>query len=424
MSEVVPSPFFRNTGGAKPRRRTARLLTLTLICVGASPSEPGAQTAKCIDEIRAHSSARSIGASAWSLLDTLTPDPAVLAELDAQPEFRLPVWDYVAVMVDDERISDGRARLVEYKRTLDEIERRFGVEKELLVAIWGIESNFGSNRGGYDVLRSLLTLSCAGRRQTYFRSELRSALRIAEAGHVERARFTGSWAGAFGQTQFMPGTFLRLAVDFDGDGRRDLIGSAADALASAANYMRNAGWKRGAPWGIEVRLPGVARTPIDVRREGRRVRRTLATWTSRGVTRVDGRPLVSGALTPGTLAALVTPAGSDGPSFLVFSNFTAIYRYNASESYSLSVAHLADRLRGAGPIVTPWPTDDPGLSRAERRELQRLLSARGHPVGAASGVLTPATREAVRSEQSRIGHAVTGRPGQRLLAALRDGRTR
>jgi len=220
--------------------------------------------------------------------------------------------------------------------------------------------------------------------------------------------------------QFMPSTFERLAIDHDGDGRRDLMRDVPDALASAANFLRNAGWQRGHPWGIEVTLPRTAAgAPFVVRGEGRRVKRPLAEWQQRGVRRIDGTPLAAGPLTAATPAGLLTPSGAEGPAFLVLRNFDAIHRYNASESYALSIAHLADRLRGAPTFATGWPTTDGGLSRAERREVQRLLAALGHDVGEADGVLGPRTIAAVRAEQQARAHDVTGRPGQRLLEALR-----
>ena len=302
---------------------------------------------------------------------------------------------------------------------LEAIERQFRVDPAVVVAIWGIESNFGRGTGSFDVLRSLATLSCHGRRQAYFRGEFLAALRAVQKGDIDGERFLGSWAGAFGQVQFMPGSYEWLAVDFDRDGRRDILHNVGDALASAANFLRRRGWQPGAPWGIEVRLPN----GFNARGEGRRVRRTIATWSARGVRRVDGSRPVSADLPATTNAGLHLPAGPNGPAFLVFHNFNVIYRYNASVAYTLAIAHLADRLRGAAQFATPWPTDDLGLSRAERRELQQILATLGHDVGAPSGVLTPATIAAVREEQRRLGHEPTGRPGQRLLKALRERST-
>lgn len=383
----------------------------------AQPAPSQDSLARCLAALRSSPSARRIADSTWTRHVTgLTLDTRIIEQRDAQPEFKLPIWDYLAVMVDDERIDDGRRLMREHRATFDTIERRYGVDPHIVAAIWGIESNFGRGMGSFDVLRSLATLSCNGRRQAYFSREFLAALRIVQKGDVDGARFLGSWAGAFGQVQFMPGSFEWLAVDFDGDGRRDILHSPGDALASAANYLRRARWQPGGSWGMEVRLP----PGFSGRGEGRKIQRPLSVWHTRGVQRVDGAPLVRAGQSPATKAGLHLPAGPNGPAFLVRENFGAVYRYNASEAYTLAIVHLADRLRGGAPFVTPWPTDDLGLSRADRRELQRLLASRGHDIGAPSGVLTVRTREAVKAEQLRIGHAVTGRPGQRLLRALRE----
>lgn len=373
----------------------------------------------CLRQVRATKAARTIKPTTWRWLDDVTPDSRVLASLDAQPEFTLPIWDYFAVMVDQERIDDGHILMERHRKTLERVAHRFGVDPATVVAVWGIESNFGKGRGGYHVLRSLATLSCNGRRQTYFRRELLSALRIVQGGHVTPADFLGSWAGAFGQTQFMPSTFERLAVDFNGDGKRDLMDNVPDALASTANYLRNAGWKRDQPWGLEVRLPSKDGAPFSTTGEGRKVKRTLKEWSARGVTRVDGLPLAGDGVPEATPAGLLLPAGIEGPAFLVMKNFDAVYSYNAAVSYALAIVHLADRLRGEPPFATAWPTDDLGLSRGERRELQALLAQRGHDIGPPDGILGRRTRDAVKEEQMRLGRDVTGRPGQWLLNALR-----
>jgi lytic murein transglycosylase len=302
--------------------------------------------------------------------------------------------------------------LERWAEVLAGVEARHGVDRATVVAVWGVESDFGRSVGRKPVVRSLATLSCEGRRQAFFKDQLMAALRILADGHVVPERFTGSWAGAFGQTQFMPTTFLESAVDFDGDGRRDVVDTVPDALGSTANYLRRAGWRSGEPWGWEVRLP----EGFDASLAGRTKRRPLADWVARGVKRVDGRPLEASP----TPAAVLLPAGPAGPAFVVLRNFDAIYAYNAAESYALAIAHLADRLRGGGPFATPWPTDDPGLSRAERRELQTLLLARGHAIGEADGLIGSVTRRAIREEQARLGMAPQdGRAGMKLLATLR-----
>jgi lytic murein transglycosylase len=413
----------RGAGGARwPRTRLSSgvrhqlLLTIFALVIPVRVLRAGDPFGRCLSALRDTRAARGIADSTWRHLAEVRPDTAVLRQLNAQPEFRLPIWDYVAVMADQERVDDGVRLMKEQGAIFEAVEKRFGVDAAAVAAVWGIESNFGRGVGTFSVLRSLATLGCVGRRQLYFRGELLSALRIVQGGHIAPDRFLGSWAGAFGQTQFMPGVFWGRAVDFDGDGRKDLMNNVGDALASTANYLRLAGWKRGMPWGFEVRLPAV-----DVGRGGgRRLRRPLYEWAVRGIRRVDGTPLYpAGSADSGLLAGVLAPTGGAGPAFLVTANFEAIFRYNAAESYALAIAHLADRLRGSGPIVTPWPTDDPGLSRADRRELQALLLARGHRIGTPDGLLTPMVREAVRAEQVRLGHPGTGRPGQRLLTALR-----
>ncbi len=399
-------------------------LLLLIVVAGSAASTASAidPVPQCLRALQATSRGRRIAAGTWrAYTPGLTLDPRVLAQLDAQPEFKLPVWDYVAVMADAERIADGQRQLALQSVMLSAIHQSTGVDPATLVAIWGVESNFGRGSGSLSVLRSLATLSCAGRRQQYFRGEFFAALRIVQAGHIQPTRFVGSWAGAFGQTQFMPGSFERLAVDQDGDGKRDVVDNAGDALASTANYLRRAGWKPNQPWGIEVRLPSRLNAPFAMAGEGRRTRRSLAEWTSRGVTRIDGRALISAPVDSTTTAGLITPAGLDGPAFLVMTNFDAVFHYNASERYTLAVSHLADRIRGASAFVTPWPTADLGLSRAERRELQSLLAARGYPIGPPNGMLTTETRAAVKAEQQRLGVDVSGRPGQRLLTLLRSG---
>lgn len=418
-------PFHvETTGGARTLgtrvRRTLTALLLPALMTAAVREARAQSVPRCVRTLAASKAARGITRATWALLDTMALDQRVLAQLDAQPEFTLPVWDYVAIMVDSERVADGRRLLRDDRTMFDSIATQSGVDANVLVAIWGIESNFGRGQGGLSVLRSLATLSCAGRRQLYFRGELIAALRIVQAGDIAPARFRGSWAGAFGQTQFMPSTFWNRAVDFDGDGKRDLIDNAGDAVASAANYLRHGGWHPGTPWGFEVRVPtGMADSMLTAPREGRTVRRTLAEWTRRGFTRVDGRPLVGVDASAEQLAGLYVPSTRAGPAFLVLPNFDAVFHYNASSSYTLSVLHLADRIAGAGAFVTPWPTDDPGLSRRDRHELQTLLVAHGHAIATRDGTLNAETRTAVKDEQTKRGWPATGRPGQRLLTALR-----
>jgi len=335
---------------------------------------------------------------------------SVLPLLDSQPEFKTPIWDYLAGLVDAERVQDGQAMLREHAATLKRVESQYGVDPATVVAVWGVESNFGKTFGKRPLLTSLTTLSCMGRRQAFFRGELIATLQIVQAGDVTADNLVGSWAGAFGHTQFMPSTYRRIAVDFDGDGRRDLVGSVPDALASTANYLKRSGWRTGEPWGHEVRLPA----NFDASVAGRTSRKPLSFWAGRGVTRVDGAPLIASD----KATALMLPAGKSGPAFLVFKNFDAIYSYNAAESYAFAIALLSDRLRGQGGLVTAWPTDDRGLSRRERRELQALLLQRGHDIGEVDGMIGSASRAAIKLEQERLGMNADGRAGQAILRAL------
>lgn len=396
-----------------------RFFTSALLLNAALASSAIAQSAnpdftRCIEGLRSDARAARVQDEAFTrFTQGLVPDMSVVEKLDYQPEFRMPIWDYLAALVDDERVADGQAQLAQHAEVLTKVAERHGVDPATVVAVWGVESNFGRNFGNYPLVQALGTLSCHGRRQAFFRGELYSALRILQAGHIAPERLVGSWAGAFGHTQFMPTTFERLAVDFDGDGKRDLMDNTADALASTANFLKKAGWQNDQPWGFEVQLPA----GFNAAGEGRRSKRPISEWIARGVTKVDGTPLSRDLGNAG----LMLPAGSQGPAFLVFKNFDAIYSYNAAESYGLAIAHLADRLRGTGPFTTPWPTDDAGLSRAERRELQGLLVLRGHDIGAIDGALGEKSRAAIRVEQERLGQEATGRGGQKILRALRGG---
>lgn len=337
------------------------------------------------------------------------PDSRVQRLSTLQPEFKTPIWDYLAFLVDEERIRDGRAMLARHDATLRRAEKRFGVDRHILVALWGIESNFGRERGDSFVPHALATLICTGhRRQTFWRNELTTALKLVQRGDVRLDDLYGSWAGAFGHTQFIPSTYARLAIDFDGSGRRDLVNSIPDALGSTAHYLQRAGWQRDQSWMIEARVPPGYRGP-----SGRTRKAPLAVWARRGVTRADGA-----ALSGSARAGLLMPAGRSGPAFLVFRNFDALYAYNHAESYAISISHLADRIAGYPGLRTAWPTPDPGLSRAERRRLQELLLAQGHAIGEADGRIGPLTRAAIEKAEERLGLPPTGRPGQRIYRAL------
>ncbi|MGQ1140172.1 lytic murein transglycosylase [Acinetobacter baumannii] len=375
----------------------------------------------CLANLRSQAIAAGVSDSTYDrYMQNLTPDYSVIDKLNYQPEFSTPIWDYLSGLVDEERVALGKQKLAQHRDVLNRASQVYGVPAETIVAVWGVESNFGDISGKYPLLQALGTLSCEGRRQSYFRTEFFATMRILQRGDLTEDQLKGSWAGAFGHTQFMPSTYERLAVDFDGDGRRDLVSSTADALASTANFLNKAGWQTGMPWGFEVQIPA----GMSIDGEGRRSKKPLSSWSARGVTRIDGSPLIQGPLSGSTPAGLMAPAGPSGPVFLVFKNFDAIYSYNAAESYGLAIAHLSDRLRGAGPFVSSWPTDDPGTSRAERREIQQFLINRGYDIGAVDGLIGDKTRVAIRQEQTRLGLNPTGRAGQQILRAFRQEQAR
>ena len=386
--------------------------TLLLLAIAATArAEPPTAFAGCIAELRSEAGAKGITAKTFdTMLAGIEPDPTVLDAMETQPEFETPIWEYLARLVDERRIAEGKVRLAAWAPVLARAEQQYGVDRHTIVAVWGVESDYGRIMGKRSLVRSLATISCAGTRQRYFRSELMAALAILQSGDVKPEALRGSWAGAFGHTQFMPSTFQRTAVDFDGDGRRDLVDSVPDALGSVANYLKRAGWVTGQPWGYEVRLPkdydGLS---------GRHSRQPLSEWSRLGIARVDGA-----ALTGEGPAALLLPTGTRGPAFIVFKNFDAIHSYNASESYALAIAHLADRLRGAGPLQTPWPTNDPILSRTERRELQEKLIERGFLSGDADGIIGSRTVAAVKAFQSSAGLPSDGYASASVLKALKE----
>ncbi len=386
------------------------LLLLSAAASGAAPTDPAFSA--CLAGLRAQAANQGVPGPAFDGITAgLAPDPSVLTLLDAQPEFTTPIWDYLAGLVDERRVAQGREMLERHAEVLTRVEAAYGVDRHTVVAVWGVESDYGRVFGSRPLLVSLATLSCAGRRQAFFRGEFLALLKLLHVGDLSPEGLTGSWAGAFGHTQFMPSTYARIAVDFDGDGRRDLVASVPDALASTANYLQRAGWKRGEAWGFEVRIPAA----LDPSLAGRKNPRPLADWRARGVVRVDGGPLPPGE----ARAALLLPAGKAGPAWLALRNYDAIYSYNAAESYALAIALLSDRLRGDPPQVAAWPTDDPGLGRDERERLQHLLIARGHDIGEADGMIGIRTRRAIVAEQERLRMTpADGRAGQRILGAL------
>jgi lytic murein transglycosylase len=341
----------------------------------------------------------------------LTPDLRIMDLLDGQPEFTKSFWDYLDLLVSNERIGQGRALLEKYRATFDAVERTYGVDRYIIAAIWGVETNYGALGGDRPVIRSTATLACIGRRQNYFREEFLSALEILQRGDVRPSRFVGSWAGAFGPTQFMPTAFKRYAVDADGDGRRDVVDDPADLIASTANNLKKDGWQPGQSWGYEVAVPEGFNYMLADRAKAM----TIAQWEHLGLKRAGGQPFPHAS----EKAYLLAPAGAQGPGFLMLQNFRVIMKYNPAEAYALAIGHFADRLRGGAPFVQPWPRQERELSRGERLELQQLLAQRGFYRGTPDGQLGGQTREALRSYQASIGTAADGFASSDVLERLR-----
>ena len=393
-----------------PALRPALFPALAAVALAISAPGHAAGFPACVDGLkRAAGKAGIRQAVVREALDIAEPDARVLRLSRVQPERRIAIWDYLAFVVDDQRVREGRVAMRRHAAALRRAETRFGVNRHVIAAIWGVETDYGTTAGRNFLPHALATLTCrGGRREAFWRRELMAALRIVDAGDLPLGKLYGSWAGAFGQTQFMPTTYRRLAVDFDGDGRKDLVRSVPDALGSAANYLRRAGWRTGQPRIVEVRVPEGYRGP-----EGRKRKAALDAWAARGLKRTDRRRL-GGRLRAG----LLRPAGADGPAFLTFRNFDALYAYNHAESYALAVAHLADRLAGRDRFRAAWPTDDPALSRIERKWLQELLIAGGYDPGEPDGKIGPKSRAAIREAEKTLGLPVTGRAARRIYRAL------
>jgi membrane-bound lytic murein transglycosylase B len=342
----------------------------------------------------------------------LTPDLSIMDKLDAQPEFTKSPWDYLDLLVSDDRIARGRELLAQYAPTFAAVERSYGVSRYIVAAIWGVESNYGTLGGDRRVIRSTATLACVGRRRDYFREEFLSTLEILQRGDVPPDRLIGSWAGAFGPTQFMPTSFKRYAVDFDGDGHRDVVDSIPDVIASTANNLKTDGWVSGESWGYEVVLP----QNFDYFLADRSKQMTLLQWEGLGIRRAGA----TGFPHPDARAYLLLSAGARGPAFLMLQNFRVIMKYNPAEAYALAIGYLADRLAGGPPFVQSWPRDERVLTLDERYEMQQLLARRGFDVGEPDGLLGPRTRIAIRNFQASIGQIPDGFASSGVLDQLRQ----
>jgi membrane-bound lytic murein transglycosylase B len=332
--------------------------------------------------------------------------PGVIERDRNQTEFSRSIEDYLSIAASDERVSKGRAALSRYGGTLSAIAGRYGVPAHVVTAVWGLESLYGERRGDVPVISALATLAYDGRRGAFFESQLVAALKIIQAGDVSAAGMTGSWAGAMGHTQFIPTSYLAYAVDFTGDGRRDIWSAdPTDALASTAAYLARSGWVAGQPWGLEVRVPAGVATGGS---------RDASAWSAAGVTAADG-----GSLPSAGSGQILTPAGPGGPAFLVFRNFNVILRYNNAQSYALGVGHLSDRLLGKGGIRGSFPPDAQGLSKSDRQEIQTLLTRAGFDTQGTDGVIGANTISAIEEFERSRGLPVTGQATAALLAQLR-----
>ena len=332
----------------------------------------------------------------------LAPDPRVLAATRRQPEYGKPVGDYVNGIVSKNNITVGLRKATEWNETLTAVEKKFAVERWVLLSIWGMETSYGALKDKWDMFRSLATLANARYRHPYFRNELLVALRIMQEGHIPRDKMVSSWAGAMGQTQFMPSNFMDYAIDFNGDGRRDIWNNVPDVLGSTGNYLNKEKWKYGLAWGFEAALP----PKFDYRKS----RASFAEWTKLGVRRADG-----GAFPASGNGILFFPSGAVGPGFIVTENYDVLKEYNNSDAYAIAVGHLADRLRGGGPIRAAWPKDDRQLPRDLRIVLQRKLAELGYPIKKFEGHIDFDIRDHVRKEQVKYGMIPDGHPTAILL---------
>ncbi len=338
---------------------------------------------------------------------------SVIAKDRNQSEFHSQIWDYLDSAASPVRVKNGQEALRKYGPVLRRIERKYGVEKEVVAAIWGLESTYGARRGTMPLIESLATLAYDGRRGKFFEGQLIAALKIIQAGDVTPHNMTGSWAGAMGHTQFIPTSYLAYAVDFTGDGRRDIWSDdPTDALASTAAYLARFGWTKGQPWGVEVRLP----KGFNHASAKRSNTKSPAAWAALGVTDIYGKPVKNYGK-----ASILLPAGAAGAAFMIFDNFAVIEKYNKADAYVIGVGHLSDRIKGGPEIQTSWPRGYKPLSFEQRKEMQRRLRRKGYALEKVDGIIGPNTINAIRAYQNSVGVTPDGYPSQDLLKLLKRG---
>jgi membrane-bound lytic murein transglycosylase B len=402
-------------------------LAMLIGCAGASPAPAasGVSSAKPGDIVidkqaykdwlkafRAKALAAGISRKTFdAALGKVQPNPDILVRDQAQPEVGQAVWDYLDNATSQKRIDTGSTQLAANSVTLDKIEQQYGVDRHTLVAIWGLESNYGTIVGKFNIFEGLATLAYEGRRRDFAETELIAAMKIVERHDVKVERLVGSWAGAMGQTQFLPSAYLAYAVDEDGDGRHDLFDSVPDVLASMANFLSKSGWTKDAKWGEEVKLPPT----FDYALADPAIKLPMTRWHELGVATLDGKPVPGDALD----AAVFLPGGYKGPAFLTLDNFRVFLRYNNSTSYALGVGLLGDRLSGSAGVSAPWPRDERPLTLSERIELQTLLNQLGFGTGTPDGIIGAGTRASIRAYQKKINLPADGFATVALLARMR-----
>jgi peptidoglycan lytic transglycosylase B len=383
------------------------LVIAAIVTVLTAPSRAEEQAVSTfLAELWPDAQAKGISRTTFdAAMKAFTPDQRVIAATRRQPEYGKPVGDYVNAIVSKRRVADAQLKAREWAKTFDEVEKKFQVGRWVLLALWGMESDFGSEKDRWDVFRSLASLAYVKYRDPYFRNELIVAMGIMQNNRIAREKMVSSWAGAMGQTQFMPSNFVDYAIDFSGDGRVDIWGNVPDVLASTANYLRKWKWNSALPWGFEVLVPH----GFDYMRS----RASFAEWQALGVRRVDGKSFPNSGQ-----GILFFPSGAGGPGFIVTENFDVLKEYNNSDAYALAVGHLADRIHGGDLIKTPWPREDRQLSRDARVALQKRLAALGYKVNEFDGHIDFDLRDNIRAEQKKLGMVPDGNPTPLLLEKL------
>ncbi|MCW5724929.1 MAG: lytic murein transglycosylase [Maricaulaceae bacterium] len=390
-------------------RLSAALAAFALLAAPAAAQD--GPFADWLNDFRPRLAAQASPATVAAMLDGLEPDTRAIDRDRDQPEFVRPLWQYLASAASDDRVRNGRAAKAREAAALAAIEAEYGVPADILTAIWGLESAYGAIMGNFDVVQTLATLAWEGRRRNWAEAQLLAVGRMLDAGYARREDLRGSWAGAMGQTQFIPETYMARAVDWTGDGRRDIWNNAGDALASAANLLSRAGWREGAPVAVEVTLPD----GFDMAAWDPAQRRMVSEWAARGVRPAGGEWRADDLMRAG---ALILPAGRRGPGFVTFANFDAILRYNNSTAYGLGVWLLSERIGGEAAITGAWPENDPPVTRSQTREMQEALAALGHDPGTPDGVFGPNTRRALRAFQISRGHPADGYAGRVMYDAV------